>query len=149
MSTATITPIRSTSRTGARRPAAPRPMAADSVVTSLDNASGSEARPSGRIHLTRRGRAVFTTLAAAPLIAFAAWFGLGGGSAIASSTPSSSSFDYVTVEHGDSLWSIAGTVAPDADPRDVIADVMALNQLETSTVVPGQRIALPDRYTAS
>jgi predicted small integral membrane protein len=106
-------------------------------------------RGSGRIHLTRRGRVVFTTLAAAPFIALAAWFGLGGGSAIASSSTSSTSFDYVTVEYGDSLWSIASDVAPEADPRDVIADVMSLNQLESSTVVPGQRIALPERYTAS
>lgn len=141
MSTAVITPIRSTSPSGARRPAAPRPTATDSTA-----AAG---HGTGRIRLTRRGRVVFTTLAAAPLIAVAAWFGLGAGSAIASSSSSSTSFDYVTVESGDSLWTIAGTVAPDADPRDVIADVMSLNQLETSTVVPGQRIALPEQYTAS
>jgi LysM repeat protein len=92
---------------------------------------------------------VFTTLAAAPLIAVAAWFGIAGGSAIASSSSSSATFEYVTVESGDSLWTIAATIAPEADPRDVIADVMSLNQLESSTVVPGQEIALPERYTAS
>ena len=144
MSTAIITPIRSTPRPAARRPAVPQPTATDATVSSSTTASGA-----GRIRLTRRGRVVFTTLAAAPLIAVAAWFGLGAGSAIASSSSSSTSFDYVTVESGDSLWTIAGTVAPDADPRDVIADVMSLNQLETSTVVPGQRIALPEQYTAS
>jgi LysM repeat protein len=92
---------------------------------------------------------VFTTLAAAPLIAVAAWFGIAGGSAIASSDSSSATFEYVTVESGDSLWTIAATIAPEADPRDVIADVMSLNQLDSSTVVPGQEIALPERYTAS
>ncbi|GGF03119.1 LysM peptidoglycan-binding domain-containing protein [Mycetocola zhadangensis] len=143
MSTAVITPIRPNVRSGA--PAALRPTVVDAAAA----AHPSSARPSGRIRLTRRGRVVFTTLAAAPLIAVAAWFGLGGGSAIASSSSSSATFDYVTVEYGDSLWTIAGSIAPEADPRDVIADVMSLNQLETSTVVPGQRIALPERYTAS
>ncbi|WP_158270281.1 LysM peptidoglycan-binding domain-containing protein [Mycetocola zhujimingii] len=146
MSTAVITPIHSLSRPTARRPEAPRPSnpGAQAVV---GDASATIARPTGRIRLTRRGRVVLTSLAAAPLIALAAWLGLNAGAATASSTPSAASFEYVTVEHGDSLWSLAGTLAPDADPRDVIADVMALNQLETSTVVPGQNIAIPERYT--
>ncbi|MCP2031949.1 hypothetical protein L1277_002047 [Okibacterium sp. HSC-33S16] len=146
MSTAVITPIRTTVRTEAHRPAPLRPTVQQSDVPA--QAAPTAVRPSGRIRLTRRGRIVFTTLAAAPFIAVAVWFGIGGGSAIASSDSSSTSFEYVTVESGDSLWTIAADVAPQADPRDVIAEVMSLNQLESSTVVPGQEIALPERYTA-
>ncbi len=143
MSTAVITPISSHQRSTTRRPTAPRPAEMSAVAETV------VARPTGRIRLTRRGRVVLTTLAAAPLIALAAWLGLNAGAAAASSSASSTSFEYVTVEHGDSLWSLAGALAPEADPRDVIADVMSLNQLESSTVVPGQRIAVPERYSAS
>jgi LysM repeat protein len=49
----------------------------------------------------------------------------------------------VTVAPGDSLWSIAGDVAPDADRRDTVAEIMELNALSGSSVNVGQRIAVP------
>lgn len=149
MSTAVITPISSHARSTTRRPTAPRPAEVRAFAPVAPEDGGTPARPTGRIRLTRRGRVVLTSLAAAPLIALAAWLGLNAGAATASSSASSASFEYVTIEHGDSLWSLAGALAPEADPRDVIADVMSLNQLESSTVVPGQRIAVPEQYTAS
>ncbi len=100
--------------------------------------------PSPRLRITARGRAVLATLIALPVITVLGLLALfSGGSALASLGSSSAEFDYVTVQAGQSLWSIAETIAPSADPRDVIAEIRSLNQLETSSVQPGQRIAIP------
>jgi hypothetical protein len=100
-----------------------------------------------RLRLTRRGRAVLTTLAATPLIVAALAFGLNGGMATATSTSSSTTFHYVTVGAGQSLWQLALEIAPSADPREVIADVVQLNQLSSADVQVGQRLAIPVQYT--
>ncbi len=100
-----------------------------------------------RLRLTKRGRAVLTTLVASPLIVAALAFGLNGGMATATSTSSSTAFQYVTVEAGQSLWQLALEIAPSADPRDVIADVVQLNQLSSADVQVGQRLAIPERYS--
>ena len=55
-------------------------------------------------------------------------------------------FSYVSVAPGQSLWQVAETLAPEADPREVIADIMALNQLASSAVEPGQKLAIPTAY---
>jgi hypothetical protein len=52
----------------------------------------------------------------------------------------------VTVDSGQSLWQVAETLAPTADPRDVIADIMQLNQLESADVLAGQQLAIPAKY---
>ena len=49
----------------------------------------------------------------------------------------------ITVLPGDSLWTLAQRIDPDADPRRVIAAIMRLNELETPTVHPGQILFLP------
>jgi len=49
---------------------------------------------------------------------------------------------YVTVGQGESLWGLAETYAT-GDPRDWIAEVVILNALDSSELVPGQQIALP------
>ena len=100
-----------------------------------------------RLRLTRRGRRVLTTLAALPLIAAALVFGLNGGMATATSTSSSTTFRYVTVGAGQSLWQLALEIAPSADPREVISDIVHLNQLSSSDIQAGQRLAVPVRYS--
>jgi hypothetical protein len=101
------------------------------------------AAPVARLHLTRRGRVVFTGLAAAPLVATALVVALNGGMAVATSDSGNTRFSYVTVSPGESLWQLAEAVAPKADPRDVVADIVSLNQLSSENVQPGQRLALP------
>lgn len=49
----------------------------------------------------------------------------------------------VTVQQGQSLWAIAGTVAPERDPRDVVADIVQLNNLDGGAVSPGQQLFVP------
>lgn len=105
---------------------------------------GGVTTPRTRLRLTRRGRVVFTTLAALPLVLWAALAVLGAGTAAAGPAElAGTSFEYLTVGSGDTLWEIAVGVDPDADPRVVIDEIIRLNGLDTSVVEPGQRIALP------
>lgn len=98
------------------------------------------------LRLTRRGRVVFTTLLAAPLVALALYLGLNAGGAVATGSGGTADFETVTVEPGQSLWDVAATVAPEADPREVIADIASLNRLDSAVVQPGQELAIPFEY---
>lgn len=102
--------------------------------------------PRTRLRLTPRGRAVLIALAAIPLVAGALVLGINAGGAAAGSGGTGTTFDYVTVQSGESLWQLAETIAPNADPRDVIADIISLNQLGSTDVEPGQRLAIPAQY---
>jgi LysM repeat protein len=109
------------------------------------------ASPVVRLRITRRGRVVLSTLLSLPLIAGAVVIGLvGANSAVANGSDESSAsgvaFDYVTVQAGETLWGLAEEIAPTADPRDVIADIVDLNQLPSSEVQPGQKLAVPSIY---
>ena len=99
-----------------------------------------------RLRLTKRGRGVLTFLAATPLVIAAFVFALNGGGATASLDGSSVPFEYVTVQSGQSLWQLAEEIAPRSDPRDVIAQLVQLNQLETADVYAGQELAIPTAY---
>ena len=99
-----------------------------------------------RLRLTQRGRGVLTFLAATPLVIAAFLFALNGGGATASLEGSSTPFEYVTVEPGQSLWQLAESLAPQADPREVIADIAELNQLAGSDVYAGQQLAILAEY---
>ncbi|WP_029150698.1 LysM peptidoglycan-binding domain-containing protein [Microbacterium indicum] len=103
-----------------------------------------------RLRLTVRGRRVLAGLAALPLAAGAFVAILGGGSALGSGEQGAGagSFETVTAQAGDSLWSIAERVAPEADPRDVVDSITSLNQLGGSGIEAGQSIAIPTAYSA-
>jgi len=103
-------------------------------------------RPTPRLRLTKRGRAVLLLLAATPLVIAALFFALNGGGANASLEGSTDSFSYVTVDSGETLWQVAQEVAPNADPRDVIQQLMELNQLESADVFAGVQLAIPAQY---
>jgi hypothetical protein len=51
----------------------------------------------------------------------------------------------VTVLAGDTLWTIAAQLAPEEDPRDLVHEIMTLNQLTSAALTPGQEIAIPLR----
>ncbi|WP_166981602.1 hypothetical protein [Paramicrobacterium fandaimingii] len=99
-----------------------------------------------RLRLTARGRAVLTGIAAIPFVFGIAFGAVHANSAVASDSSSSATFEYVTVSAGESLWMLAERIAPDHDPRDVVAEIVDLNRLETSSVAAGERIAIPSRY---
>ena len=50
---------------------------------------------------------------------------------------------YVTVQAGDSLWTMANEYGNGMDPRDWIAEVVLMNALDSVDLEPGQQIALP------
>lgn len=49
---------------------------------------------------------------------------------------------YVVAE-GETLWEIAGIVAPDESPDAVVAEIASLNHLSNATIRPGQQILVP------
>jgi hypothetical protein len=100
-----------------------------------------------RLRLTKRGRVVFTSLAAVPVVAGVMLLALNGGGATATSS-GGAQLEEVTVQAGQSLWSLAEDIAPDVDPRDVVSDILSVNQLQTGSVQAGQRLMLPAEYTA-
>jgi hypothetical protein len=61
----------------------------------------------------------------------------------AGSTPRSVQVSYRVVLPGETLWQIAGEVAPGVDRRDTVARIIELNALSTGGVNAGQRIAVP------
>ncbi|MHA6694774.1 LysM peptidoglycan-binding domain-containing protein [Homoserinimonas sp. A520] len=108
------------------------------------HAGTTRATPVSRLRLTRRGRTVLTTLAATPLVLAALAFALNGG--MATATMEEGSTTYVTVEAGQSLWQLAEEVAPGEDIREVVAQLLRVNALESAEIFPGQQLALPNQY---
>ena len=51
----------------------------------------------------------------------------------------------VTVQPGSPSGQLPATVAPERDPRDVVADIVQLNNLDGGKVMPGQQIFVPSK----
>lgn len=102
--------------------------------------------PAPRLRLTSRGRMVFGIIAAIPVIAVALLVGPNVLGAQATGDVVESSFQYVSIAPGQSLWQLAEQVAPQADPREVVADILTLNNLSSGDVQPGQKLAIPAQY---
>ena len=93
------------------------------------------------VRLTRRGRVLLLALLVAVL--FGA-FSLGRAAPqAASDRQSAPALEQITVHQGDSLWTVARRIAPDNDPRDVIAQIRRLNDLTTWQLQAGQQLLLP------
>ena len=95
------------------------------------------------LRLTRRGRLVLVlTLAALLLTAFS----LGSQATQASDVAGQGAgpqLEQTTVQPGESLWSVAQRIAPDNDPREVVAQIRRLNGLTSSQLQVGQHLLLP------
>ena len=106
-----------------------------STMTSTDTAR--------TVRLTRRGRTLVVLLLAAVL--FAA-FSLGRSASQATDGAAGSAgpaLEQATVQPGESLWSVAQRIAPDNDPREVVAQIRELNDLAGSQLQVGQQLLLP------
>jgi Tfp pilus assembly protein FimV len=115
----------------ARRQACPpRPDA--TVYTLRRPADPAGAAP---LRLTRRGVLVLGA-AVASLAGVLIW--LAALSAPAEAPARASVPATVTVQDGDTLWSIAGQVAPDRDPRAEVDQLRRLNHLGGVALTPGQ-----------
>jgi hypothetical protein len=89
------------------------------------------------VRLTRRGYAVAALLTAA-LLAGLIW--LAHASAVDAGPVSERPPAVVMVESGDTLWSIASRIAPQRDPRAVVAELERINHLSSPVLQPGQRL---------
>lgn len=106
------------------------------TVTVLHRPSPASVAPP--LRLTRRGVAAVSVVVGvlATALVLTAWASApsSGASGAHAATP-----DTVVVHAGDTLWSIAGSVAPSRDPRAEVADLQRVNHLpDGAALVPGQ-----------
>ncbi len=112
-----------------------------------------DTRPAPRrntVRLTRRGRIVVTVMLTAVSLSLVvlAWLAIAARAAQAADGGQSPGAVYqnltsVVVHPGQTLWSIASQAEPTADPRIVMRQIIDLNALHGTSVVPGQRLWVP------
>lgn len=102
-------------------------------------------RSSRPITLTRRGRLLLVglpiALGVSALIVVGAF--LTSQAHAGSTAPATIEIAEVDVMAGETLWDLATTYAPDRDPRDVVSEMVELNDLHTSVLRPGQHLVIP------
>jgi len=91
------------------------------------------------VRLTKRGRRVLAVLVLLPLASLM-WLFAGRGAVAEGTAPTTQT---VVVQPGQSLWDIAQTVAPKADPRATIYKIKQLNHLTGSDLRAGQALIAP------
>ncbi|MGY1841030.1 MULTISPECIES: LysM peptidoglycan-binding domain-containing protein [unclassified Modestobacter] len=93
------------------------------------------------LRLTRRGRRVVAALSVAIGLVVAA----GTLAVVVDAEPALrlAGASTVVVQPGDTLWSIAGNVAPDEDRRAVVDAILDHNGLDDVVLQPGQVLELP------
>ncbi|HEY6278051.1 MAG TPA: LysM peptidoglycan-binding domain-containing protein [Streptosporangiaceae bacterium] len=103
----------------------------------------------GGIRLTRRGRVVVAALLtmAALLVMALVWLTAAASAQAAGSGPPPGAvyrnLTSVVVHPGQTLWSIASQAQPSADPRIVMQEIVDLNALHGTSLMPGQRLWVP------
>ncbi len=116
----------------------PRLTAASTAASAQQSVQPHRRGAGSAVRLTARGRVVLVVMLAVLAVLL---FTVGRASAAQRGTARQA----VTVQRGESLWSIAQRVAPDSDPRGVVAALERSNHLAGAAVVPGQRLVLPRR----
>ena len=124
-------------------------LAANAINPSLANIGGKTPvnRHVPAVRLTPRGRsvarlAVITSLSILLLSGFSAFNGATAGS---SETAVTTPYVKVSVKPGETLWSIAASIAPEGDRRSVVADIVEINRLSSPNLQAGQKIFIPTR----
>lgn len=112
------------------------------AVPGTDFRSGAAQAP---LRLTRRGRLVLVVLPvfAAVLAVLVAWSALMAPAKADGEAVGPGAVETVTVQPGQSLWSIAEGRVPDQDPRVTISQIRQLNDLESTRVLPGEQLVVP------
>ena len=136
----TYTPTTSARTTSARTTSA-RTTSARSYDAPLGTPHFVHGSPNTAVVLTTRGRIVLgLTLT---FLALFVWVVLGSGTADASAQTDGAATAVVVVQPGENLWSIAQSVDPGSDPRDLVLRIRELNDLGAAHVFPGQSLIVP------
>ena len=128
-------------RPAARRPHGPASARPRSVRASAHTTAARRAQaPRRPLRLTRRGRLAITGLFTACGVGLTLWTGT---VSLAGTEPQPVPVRYVSVAPGDTLWTIAGEVAPGQDRRDTVHRIIELNALSSAELSVGQRVDVP------
>lgn len=115
----------------------------DRVPNRVTRSAAAPARtsaPAAHLRLTARGRAVLWILAAVAV----ALVTLIGSQASADGPVAAQEVVRHVVQPGETLWQIAESVAaPSQDVRDVVVDLVRLNELPEAGLMAGQVIVVP------
>ncbi|WP_300677938.1 LysM peptidoglycan-binding domain-containing protein [Nocardioides sp.] len=94
-----------------------------------------------QVRLTRRGRVV--VLGSGLLLSLGLGLGLAANS---TATERPDSLATITVAPGETLWSIAGSVAVDGHTGDMVEQIKALNHLHGGSLQAGQTLRVPSAH---
>ncbi|MDD2858070.1 MAG: LysM peptidoglycan-binding domain-containing protein [Candidatus Nanopelagicales bacterium] len=92
------------------------------------------------LQLTTRGRLAIVLMVVLAAFALMLAFGARAQATDAAQGPATA---VVVVQAGESLWSIAQVIAPDADPRATVNAIKDLNGMSAAVVAAGQSLVVP------
>lgn len=127
-------------------------MATNSIIAPAPCVVVRGARPRGiaggfrTTRLTRRGRTLVTVAVGSALAAMVATTAVriavaAGAEPVVAGGPAATVT--IVVQPGDSLWSIARRLNTPDDPRKVVGEIRALNQLASALIMPGDVLVVP------
>jgi hypothetical protein len=137
------------SATSASRESHPQLLSVHQLTSLPDRRQTVRPVPLPPLRLTRRGKIVLIgiplVLLAALLLSLAGFLNSPAKASDSAADLSVTPTVTITVQPGESLWAIAGSIDPGRDARDVVADIVQLNNLTAGTVQPGQQLFVPTR----
>ncbi len=102
-----------------------------------------------KIRLTPRGKKVFGIFFAIVFCCSASLVAANIPVATATSAHAEASLSYIVPIEGDTLWSLAAELDPNRDPRELVAELIDLNRLESAIIIAQQPLAVPGEYRDS
>jgi hypothetical protein len=130
----------------AQEPRAQEPRAQEPRAHALGSQAPRVNAAPAPLRLTRRGRIVLVA-AAALLVTLLSLLATGAAASATSHTAPSRGADrnlaQVLVLPGQSLWSVAETADPNADPQQVMQQIIDLNGLSGDVIQAGQQLWVP------
>lgn len=110
------------------------------MISTVSNRVALAAAP-GKLRLVNPGRLLRLPL----ILLLALVFAIGNISVSnAGSEPAEVQLTYISVQGGESLWSLAERHAVGTDPQEWMYELIRLNGLTSAELQPGQRLALPN-----
>jgi len=117
-------------------------MTDDRVTTHPHRMAGPSMHGRGGLRITARGRRL-VLLVLVLVLAGAVVLWHAGESQAGQQAEPAPALTQVTVQSGDTLWSVAHRIAPQRDARDVVDQLRRLNGLSTGQLRVGQQLLLP------